>query len=96
MLSSFRIKETAIKIYEDAIKHIKDYPDSDEYGLLLMNLSWVLNRFHRTDEALEKATSALNIFETIGSKEHIALCCNNIAVFHEAMGDLDIALENKA
>jgi tetratricopeptide (TPR) repeat protein len=58
-----------------------------------MNLSWVLNRLRRTDEAIAKALEALELFERENSKEHIALCCNNIAVFYENKEELEKALE---
>ena len=86
-------KETAIKIYEDALKLIKNKTQSLEYGMLLMNISWVLNRFRKVDEAIEKASEALKLFEKLDSKENIALCCNNLAVFYENNDDFDTALE---
>ena len=86
-------KETAIKIYEDALKLIKNKTQSLEYGMLLMNISWVLNRFRKVDEAIEKASEALELFEKLDSKENIALCCNNLAVFYENNDDFDTALE---
>ncbi len=86
-------KETAIEFYENALELLKNHTDHLEYGHLLMNLSWVLNRLRRTDEALEKALKALALFEKENSQEHIALCCNNIAVFYENKNELDTALE---
>ena len=86
-------KNIALEMYEKAIELAKEFPDSIEYGLILMNHSWVLNRFRKSQEALEKAMSALEIFERLDEKEHIALCCNNIAVFYESLNELDNALE---
>ena len=86
-------KEVAIEFYENALELLKNHKETLEYGHLLMNLSWVLNRLRRTDEALEKALEALTLFEKENSKEHIALCCNNLAVFYENKDELDTALE---
>ncbi|MEA3353092.1 MAG: adenylate/guanylate cyclase domain-containing protein [Campylobacterota bacterium] len=86
-------KETAVKIYEDALKLIKNKTESLEYGMLLMNISWVLNRFRKVDEAIEKSSEALGLFEKLSSLENIALCCNNLAVFYENKGDFDTALD---
>lgn len=86
-------KEIAIEIYEKAVELLSEHKETIEYGHLLMNLSWVLNRLRRSDEALEKALVALTLFEKENSKEHIALCCNNISVFYESKNDLDTALE---
>ena len=87
------VKEKAIKVYEEAIELVKDFPESIEYGLLLMNLSWVLNRFKKSSEALKNANQALGIFNKENAVEHIALCCNNIAVFYENLDELDEALK---
>lgn len=89
----FGSKEIAIKFYEDGLELLKANADTLEYGHIQMNLSWVLNRLKRPDEALEKALEALSLFEKNSSKEHIALCCNNIAVFYESKDELDKALE---
>lgn len=86
-------KEVAIQVYEEALALIKDQPESEEYGMLLMNLSWVLNRFRRIEEAVEKAKEALALFEKHETKEHVALCCNNLAVFYENLEEYDTALE---
>lgn len=86
-------KESAIKIYEEALDLIKAHRESIEYALLQMNLSWVLNRFRRTEEAVTMADEALKVFEEQGVKEHIALCCNNLAVFYENLEEYDKALE---
>lgn len=87
------LKDRAIKIYEDAMKLVKDKPDSEEYALILMNLSWVLNRFKKVEEALQKAHQALEVFEKYDMQDHIALCCNNLSVFYEAKEEFDTALE---
>jgi len=86
-------KNIALEMYEKAIELAKEFPDSLEFGLILMNHSWVLNRFRKSQEALDKAKSALKIFERLDEKEHIALCCNNIAVFYESLNELDEALD---
>ena len=86
-------KETAIKIYEEALELIKSKSDSLEYAMLLMNISWVLNRFRKVNEAIDKANKALNLFEKLDSSDNIALCCNNLAVFYENLENFDTALE---
>jgi len=86
-------KDVAIEYYENALLLLKDNTQSLEYGHLLMNLSWVLNRLKRTDEALEKALNALSLFEKEKAQRLIALCCNNIAVFYENKDKLESALE---
>jgi len=86
-------KSVALQMYEKALEAAKEFPQSIEYALILMNYSWVLNRFNKSKEALENAKVALNIFEKLDAKEHIALCSNNIAVFYESLGELDSALE---
>lgn len=86
-------KETAIKIYEEALDLIKDKSDSLEYGMLLMNISWVLNRFRKVDEAIDRANKALELFDKIDSQDNIALCCNNLAVFYENKQSYDVSLQ---
>lgn len=86
-------KDKTIQIYREALGLIDGQQDSLEYAQLLMNLSWVLNRFRKTEESLENGLRALSIFEKLDSKEYIALCCNNLAVFYENIGDYEKALE---
>ncbi len=87
------LKEESIAYYEHALELIKEYPESLEYGLLLINYSWMLNRFKQTKDAIEKANSALLLFEKLQNQESIALSCNNLAVFYEELGEFDTALE---
>ena len=61
---------------------------------LLMNESWVLNRMRLHDEAIDKCTRALHLFESQETSEDRAQAHNNLAVFYESKGDLDLALEH--
>jgi len=87
-------KEAALEIYESVHDMLAPYPDSKEMGRLLMNKSWVLNRMKKSDEAIENCRLALNLFESKHDEEDIAQAHNNLAVFFENKGDLDLALEH--
>ncbi|OSM02525.1 putative adenylate/guanylate cyclase [Magnetofaba australis IT-1] len=86
-------REQAMATYEEARKLLADAPESMSMGNLLVNISWVLGRLKRTDEAIATAEQAMAIFEKQGHKEGVALACNNLGVFHEFQGDLDTALD---
>lgn len=87
-------KEEALAVYEEVHIVLNGYPDSIEMARLLMNESWVLNRMRRTEEAIERCTDALSLFEAHQSTEDIAQAHNNLAVFYETERDLDLALEH--
>lgn len=85
-------KERSVKIYEEALSLISDEKNSTEYAKLLMNLSWVQNRYRQTDEAIKNGLTALEILEKNNAKEQVALCCNNLAVFYEGLKEFEKAL----
>jgi class 3 adenylate cyclase/tetratricopeptide (TPR) repeat protein len=87
-------KEAALEIYESVFDMLTGHPDSIEMGRLLMNQGWVLNRMKKSDEAIENCGKALKLFEAKHAEEDIAQTHNNLAVFFENKGDLDLALKH--
>lgn len=87
-------KEEALAVYEEVAALLEPYPESIEMARLLMNKSWVLNRMRRQDEAIEKCTRALELFEKHDAAEDIGQAHNNLAVFYEGKQDLDLALKH--
>lgn len=87
-------KEKALALYQRIFPVLKGHGESLEMGRLLMNQSWVLNRMRRFDEAIDKCSKALKIFESKNARSDIAQAHNNLAVIFESKGYLDLALEH--
>ncbi len=85
------VKNEAMKAYDESADLLKDHPKSLEMGLLTMNRSWVLNRMHKYEEAMEKGLEALKILEPLEDQENIAQVYNNLSVICEHKGELDKA-----
>ncbi|MBF0627687.1 MAG: AAA family ATPase [Magnetococcales bacterium] len=85
--------DLAMEVYATAHTELTPFPDSIALGLVLMNESWILNRLgERREEAAKRARQALEIFESHGAREQIAMVCNNLGVILEHQGDLHQAL----
>ena len=84
----------SLEMYAKASSILGSHPDSVEMGRVLMNESWVFNRMRKSEEALDKCNQALELFEKHQASDDIAEAHNNLAVFHEQNGDLDLALEH--
>ncbi|MBF0159786.1 MAG: tetratricopeptide repeat protein [Magnetococcales bacterium] len=86
--------EQALAVYQQAETLLADVPDSIEMGMLLTNRSWILNRMGESQQAIQDANRAQDIFELHGDWERIAHVSNNLAVILEHQGRLLEALEH--
>ncbi|RRO17299.1 tetratricopeptide repeat protein [Saccharopolyspora rhizosphaerae] len=86
--------DAALAHYEESYRVAVHTGDSERLAMTQVNLSSVLFRLRRYEEAKVHSKDALQVYRSLGDRYFVAGALNNLAMVEQVNGELEAALEH--